>query len=38
MTQLEKEINEKLYGQLPEQDLQALSNIFEKLLKIIGDE
>lgn len=38
MTQLEKEINEKLYGQLPEQDLQALSNILGKLHKIIGDE
>lgn len=38
ITQLEKEINENIYGQLPQEDLEALSTILKKLITIAGGE
>lgn len=38
ITQLEKEINENIYGQLPQEDLEALSIILKKLITIAGGE
>ncbi|MFS0873975.1 MarR family winged helix-turn-helix transcriptional regulator [Paenibacillus xylanilyticus] len=35
---LEKEMNEKLYGMLPIEDLQHLARILGKLTKLAGDE
>lgn len=37
-TRLEKEINENIYGQLPQEDLEALSTILKKLITIAGGE
>lgn len=38
ITLLEKEINENIYGQLPKEDLEALSTILKKLIRIAGGE
>lgn len=38
ITQLEKQINENIYGQLPQEDLEALSTILKKLITIAGGE
>lgn len=38
ITRLEKEINETIYGQLPQEDLEALSSILKKLIGIAGGE
>ncbi|WP_010289256.1 MarR family winged helix-turn-helix transcriptional regulator [Kurthia massiliensis] len=38
ITLLEKEINENIYGQLPKEDLENLSTILKKLIRIAGGE
>lgn len=38
ITLLEKEINENIYGQLPKEDLEDLSRILKKLIRIAGGE